>query len=465
MSRFKFNINVVKPGWVITAIIMFAINISCKKFVQIGPPDTQVAAATVFTDDNSATTAAISVYAQMGVSYLDITSGGMTVYPALSADELVTTSSNLELLSFQNNNVIADNGIGLYTHFWKAAYGTIYYANTVLEGVSNSTTITEATRGQLTGEMLVIRALNYFCLVNLFGDVPLELSSDYRVNSVMPRTPVKDVYKQLTADLLKAENLLNENYPSSLKTRANKWTAAALLARIYLYQQDWANAEMQASAVINSNAYSLETDLDNVFSKSSGETIWQIGNDISNTAEAQTFVPYSSSDIPDYVLTPFLVSAFEPGDQRFSKWAGSNLVDNSVYYYPYKYKDNNYDPVTELYVVLRLAEQYLIRAEARAEQDNTDGAIEDLNTIRSRAGLAGTTATGKDAVLSAIAHERQVELFCEWGNRWCDLKRTGKADEILGTEKTPNWQTTDVVYPLPAVELKNNPFLRQNPGY
>jgi hypothetical protein len=465
MNTFNLNINTVKAGWIVTAIAAIAINISCKKFVQVGPPSTEVAAATVFADDNAATTAAISVYAQMGVSYLDITSGGMTVYPALSADELVTTSSNTELLSFQNNNVIADNGIGIYTHFWKAAYQAIYYANAVLDGIASSKTITEAIRNQLSGEMLVIRALNYFYLVNLFGDVPLELSTDYKANSMMPRTPAAEVYQQLTKDLIRAEGLLKENYPAALKARANKWTAAALLARIYLYQQDWANAEKQASAVINSNAYTLETDLDNVFSKSSGETIWQLGNDISNTAEAYEFVPYSPGDLPNYTFTPFLLAAFEPGDQRLSTWAGSNMVDTTLYYYPYKYKDNNYDPVTELYIVFRLAEQYLIRAEVRAEQDNTDGAIEDLNVIRSRAGLPGTAATGKDAVLSAIAHERQVELFCEWGHRWCDLKRTRKADEILGIEKGANWQPTDTVYPLPAIELKNNPFLIQNPGY
>ena len=265
--------------------------------------------------------------------------------------------------------------------------------------------------------------------------------------------------------MLTAEGLLKEDYPSTSKVSVNKWAAAALLARIYLYQKDWANSEQQASMVINSGAYTLEADLDNVFSESSGETIWQLGNDFSNTAEAQTFVPYSPSDMPDYVLTPFLISAFEPGDQRLIKWVGSNLIDSIVYYYPYKYKDNNYNPVTELYIVLRLAEQYLIRAEARAEQDNTDGAIEDLNVIRARAGLSGTAASGKDDILSAIAHERQIELFCEWGHRWCDLKRTGKANEILGTEKAPNWQATDTVYPLPAVELKNNPFLVQNPGY
>lgn len=464
MNLFKLKTGTGKAWQVIALLTITGIVTSCKKFVQVAPPNTEIAAADVFADDKAATSAALAVYAEMSLSYFDITSGGMTVYPALSADELVCTLTNPEILSFQNNAVIA-NGQSISGHMWVPAYRDIYYANAVLEGVTNSKTITESTLNQLTGEMLVVRALSYFCLVNLFGDVPLELSTDYRANSVMPRTPVHDVYVQLATDLLKAEDLLSTDYPTPMRARVNKWAAAALLARIYLYQKDWADAEAQSSAVINSSKYSLEPDLDNVFSKSSNETIWQLSSDFSNTAEAQEFVPYDPGDVPSYALTPFLLSAFEPGDQRLSKWADSNVVDNNVYYYPYKYKDNNYDPVTEFYVVFRLAEQYLIRAEARAQQGNIEEAVSDINVIRSRAGLENISAADKDGALTAVAHERQVELFCEWGHRWCDLKRTGMADAVLGTRKAPNWQPTDAVYPLPAVELANNPYLVQNHGY
>ena len=199
--------------------------------------------------------------------------------------------------------------------------------------------------------------------------------------------------------------------------------------------------------------------------KSSAETIWQLANDVTNTSEAAQFIPYSPQTIPNFAITSFLLSAFEPGDQRLIKWISSDTVDNNVYSYPFKYKDRNYQPVTEFYVVLRLAEQYLIRAEARAQQGNIEGAIEDINMIRSRAGLSNISATNKDSILPDIFHERQVELFCEWGHRWCDLKRTGTVNEILGVRKAPYWQATDTVYPLPAVELVNNPFLKQNPGY
>jgi hypothetical protein len=114
---------------------------------------------------------------------------------------------------------------------------------------------------------------------------------------------------------------------------------------------------------------------------------------------------------------------------------------------------------------LRLGEQYLIRAEAEAHLNDNTNAIKDLNIIRNRAGLANYAgATDQTSVLTAIMHERQVELFCEWGNRWFDLKRTGTIDAVLGAEK-PGWQPYIALYPVPLTEIQSNPFLIQNPGY
>jgi hypothetical protein len=93
------------------------------------------------------------------------------------------------------------------------------------------------------------------------------------------------------------------------------------------------------------------------------------------------------------------------------------------------------------------------------------GAVSDLNIIRKRSGLANTTANDQVSILNAILHERQVELFCEWGHRWYDLKRTNKADGLLGIAKAPNWQATDALFPIPFTELSLNTSLTQNPGY
>ena len=114
--------------------------------------------------------------------------------------------------------------------------------------------------------------------------------------------------------------------------------------------------------------------------------------------------------------------------------------------------------------MFRLAEQYLIRAEARAEQGDLTGAATDLNAIRSRAGLGATTASNQINLLAAILHERQVELCFEEGFRWFDLKRTGTIDAVLGTVK-PTYKPYAALYPIPFTQTQLNPFLTQNPGY
>jgi len=157
-------------------------------------------------------------------------------------------------------------------------------------------------------------------------------------------------------------------------------------------------------------------------------------------------------------------------------WINVNTVNGKSYYYPYKYKatstplvNNVYAPPTEYLMVMRLAEQYLIRAEARAQQNNIGAAQSDLNIIRKRAGLSITTANDKNSLLTAIWHERQIELFSEWGHRWFDLKRTGTADILMSVicqRKGGVWNPEWKLYPIYFNELQVNPNLApNNPGY
>ncbi|MNL53547.1 SusD family protein [compost metagenome] len=112
-----------------------------------------------------------------------------------------------------------------------------------------------------------------------------------------------------------------------------------------------------------------------------------------------------------------------------------------------------------------MAEQYLIRAEARAEQGDLIGAKEDLDKIRTTAGLTGTTALSKQDILDAILKERRVEFFTEQGHRFFDLKRANALDAALAPVKA-GWNPTDQLLPLPESELTLNPNLNpQNPGY
>ncbi|MCO5950989.1 RagB/SusD family nutrient uptake outer membrane protein [Mucilaginibacter flavidus] len=447
-----------------TGLLFLTSLISCKKFVDIGAPQTQAESTKVFSSDATATSAVVGLYYQMTANNLTFLNGAVTIYTGLSGDELSNVNPNSDYDAFKTNAIPSNNST-INSKFWSNAYKYIYQANTVLEGLQNSATITDTVKNQLRGEMLFSRALNYFYLVNLFGDVPLISSTDYTINGSIPRTSTAKVDQQIIADLTEAKQLLTKNYSTSTNVRPNQMAAAALLARVYLYQKDWVNAEAQATALINSGAYSLENDLNKVFNNSSVETIFQLARPTSNTAEGSVFIPGSTFNKPTFIVTNALLNSFENGDKRKIAWLKSNTISGTSYYYPYKYKIRNSTTVTEYYVVLRLAEIYLIRAEARAEQQKLNEALSDLNLIRNRAGLPNTNVTVQTDVLDAIMHERQVELFAEWGHRWLDLKRTGQANNVLSAFKGANWQPADALYPVPLSQIQLNPFLTQNNGY
>jgi hypothetical protein len=169
-----------------------------------------------------------------------------------------------------------------------------------------------------------------------------------------------------------------------------------------------------------------------------------------------------------------LLNSFEPGDLRKMYWIGVYPVNASLsYYFPFKYQ-NATSTITEYETVLRLAEQYLIRAEAEAKLNDLGNAATDLNVIRKRAGLsniADSVAANQDLLLAAILHERQVELFTEWGHRWFDLIRTGTINSVMGGAsgacqvKGGTWASTDQLFPIPQTEINNDPALSQNVGY
>jgi len=448
--------------WLIIASVLFSV--SCKKFVDIPPPKTQAVSASVFASDATATSAVVGLYDQITTYNQTFLNGAVTVYAGLSADELNNLSANEDFDAFRTNAVPADNNT-INSTIWKNAYSYIYQTNAVLEGLDQSTGVSAATEAQLTGEMLFSRSLNYFYLVNLFGAVPLEDTTDYTLNSRAPRTDSAKIYTQMVADLLRAKSLLVASFGTTDNTRPTEMAAAALLSRVYLYQRQWGAAESAATEVINSGAYQLEPDLNQVFLNTSAETIFQLARQNNNTSEGNVFIPGSGSILPLFALTSTLLDAFEAGDQRKADWVNSNTVNGQTYYYPYKYKARNSDALSEYYVVLRLAEVYLVRAEARAEQNNITGALADLNMIRNRAGLPSSLAANTTDLLSAIRQERRVELFAEWGHRWLDLKRTGMANQVLSVYKGAAWQATDVLYPIPFSQIQSNPFLTQNPGY
>jgi len=465
------SVNNIAKYLVLTSILITCIlSGGCKKFVNVSPPFNQLPSKVVFTNDATASATVNGIYSEMINNSSQFTSGFTTLYSGLAADELYYYSSSTRD-EFLNNQITLVNHSNLTSWFWSPAYKYIYTANLCIEELNKSVNVSASLKNTLTGECKFLRAFCYFHLVNLFGDVPLEITSNYQINATLPRTPVATVYQQIIADLKDAQNLLSNTYPTSERVRVNKLAAASLLARVYLYNKEWVNAESQATSVIGSGIYSLEANLNNVFLKASNEAIWQLRTISSsiNTVEGNLILPASSTSTPTFLLTNTLLNAFEAGDQRKIAWVTSRIFPfptGTSLYYPYKYKIyGNNAPLTEYYVVLRLAEQYLIRAEARAQQNNIVGSQADLNIIRNRSGLGNTFASTQTALLSAIEQERRVELFAEWGNRWYDLKRTNRADAILGALKPITWQSTDTLFPIPQDQIDLNQALLQNPGY
>ena len=439
---------------------------SCKKFVEVPLPVDQLTLDFVFSNDNSALQALNGIYSQMIENDQQFCSGYTTLFTGMYADDLYYYTSGYRD-EFVNDHITLVNQGLIESAFWTPCYKYIYAANKCIESVSNSDNVSPKTKSMIIGEARFIRAFCYFHLVNLFGDVPLVLSTVYQQNQSIPRSPEDEIYGQIINDLAAAKDSLQADYPTDERARPNKFAAEALLARVYLYDNDWADAENESTQIINSGIYSINTDLNSVFQSNSNETIWQLKPVISylNTWEGYDIIPYSAQVAPSYLLTDDLVKSFEPGDLRFSAWINSENFSGQTLYYPFKYKTNFAPPNNEYYIVLRVAEQYLIRAEARARQGKITDAENDLNIIRSRAGLSDIVTTDKDSLLSLIAHERRVELFAEWGHRWFDLKRTGQAETVLQKLKPNTWQPTDTLWPVPQSQILLNPALTQNPGY
>lgn len=458
---------------------------ACSKQVAVDSPVTSITGENVYHSDPTAIAVLNGIYSNM--SGEGITSGGFTstsFYGGLSSDELTlySGSSNIAYKAYYMNDLSSSNTQN--RELWRKAYPYIYTVNAAIEGISSAKNLTPAIKQQLLGEAKFIRAFSYFYLVNCYGDVPLVLTTNSEANANIARTDIAQVWRQIILDLYEAINLLNTDYPSvnlitttSERVRPTKWAATALLARAHLYTSNWAGADSAASAVINNIALYDTVPLADVFLKNSKEAIWQLQPVLANqnTQDAMTFIltgaPNSSR--PVYIST-FLINAFKVGDARRTTWIGTRTSGAITYNYPLKYKVSaiaNTTPPTppsEYNMVLRLAEQYLIRAEARAQLDDISGAKDDLNIIRKRARLANTLATNKTEVLDAILKEKQLELFSEWGHRWFDLKRTDKVDEVMSVvtvQKKGTWSSFKKVYPIPIGEIITNKNLKQNDHY
>ncbi len=467
-----------KSGWpilllAITTIITTTIFSGCKKLIEIDTPSNQLESNIIYLDSATAQATVNGLYTVMynttSGNTTSSTSGTfLTTCPGRSADEIYAPTATAD--EFVTNSLVPTTG--LVNTVWVSLYQTIYQANMVIQGMEASS-LSPTLKKQLIGEAKFIRAFCHFHLLNLWGNVPLITQTNVEATSIQGQNTSDQVYAQIILDLKDAQSTLASDYSwsANIRTRVNSWAATAFLARVYLYTSQWALAEQEASKVIaQTTLFTLPSSLNTVFLKASNETIWAFNtNQYGYTFIARALLPTSATVNPSLALTSSLLNSFERDavrpdyeDDRYTAWT---KAAPSGLRYSYKYISNTTAANTEFAVVLRLAEQYLIRAEARIQQNNLSGGTADIDVIRKRAGLHGTFAQTQDELLLAVEHERQVELFLEYGTRWYDLKRSGKANAVLAALKGSAWQTTDVLYPIPTTQLNSNSNLIQNSGY
>lgn len=467
IGKFK-KVLFLNSAYLLMHSILFCLIIglsSCTDFVEVDPPKNLLISETVFDNPVTVESALANIFYKMREQGMVSGRNGLTTLMGIYGDDLDYFGFDASFLELYHHNVTAPNTT--IQDWWSNAYNLIYAANDILAGVQSSSSLSVEDQERFKGQALFVRAYVHSLLVSLFGDIPYITTTDYIANGSVSRSPSNIVFNDIISDLTNAVSLLENTEASGERVLPNQSAAKALLARMYLYTENWELAEAISTELIDT--HSLELDINSVFLKKSPETLWQLkpGDSPRNTHEANEliiqFIPGQQ-----FALTNSLLTAFEPGDLRFPNWTGeiSNTDGTITLHFAHKYKATITETESlEYSIVFRLAEQYLIRAEARAQLGNLSGAQLDLNIIRNRAGLANTTANSMNDLMDAVLQERRVELFAEQGHRWFDLKRTGNAGTFLSAVK-PNWQATHVLLPIPETELEVNPNLfPQNSGY
>ena len=440
-------------GQVATAALSLS---ACNDLLEPTPvqqlPDSQA-----IKDAGSARAATIGVYDRVQAYY----QLNWPVLGFLPGENVRFNGTLNQFLQIDQNQLSADNV--LITEAWTQMYQAVNGANNVIAAVPgiNDPLLPAAEKNQLLGEAYFLRALVYFDLGRGWGGVPLALTpTRSKANGQgLRRSTQAQTYDQVLADLAQAETLLPE---AATRNRAVKAAARALRARLHLYRQQWAEAEASASQVIASTNYRLvtpyrtfstapflsqESVFELTFSNSDANTMWN------NWFPSALGGQFNFQPVPAAIalLNDPAVGGGRAALLASTVIAGSPVTYGNLYSRSAQRDDPSY--------VLRLAEQYLIRAEAHARQAKLPEAIADLNAVRTRAGVGATNATTVAQLLLAIENERRVEFAFE-ADRWFDLVRTGRAGDVLGVTDQRRW-----LFPIPFNDLVADPDLVQNPGY
>ena len=431
---------------------------SCEKYLSESPTDS-ILSESAITDAGTARAAIIGAYDAVQGYYA-------SSYPTLgtiTADNVIFNGTLSQYLQLDQNAVPTDNVITVSAY--QGIYKAINSSNSVIAGLSNGSIkdplLTDAEKNKILGEAYFIRALGYFDLARGWGGVQIQLkpTTDLSTLKGIKRSSLSETYDQVLADLVQAETLLPED--ATTRNRAQKSTVRALRAWLHLYREQWADAENYATQVIaNSTKYSLVKPYKTFFTAPflSPESVFELTFS-SNDKNSFWNLWYPSTVGGQFTLKPSnpLVAKLNDattGGTRKTLIAGTGTGVYGVLY-------NTISSSTDPSYVIRLAELYLIRAEARAKKSSPDltGAISDLNLIRARSDVQPFTGSTQADVIQAIEDENSLEFAFE-SHRWFDLVRTKRVGTVLGVANTNYW-----LFPIPYSDGLSDPDVVQNPGY
>jgi len=447
--------------YIFIATIAFA-SVSCNGILDT-VPQTTISDASVIIDEKSSLAALTGVYdgvqGYFGVNQLAHNVIADNVVSSTAPGNIIPT-----LTASGSGAFDPTSGAG-----YSAAYATINRANFVISKTSalNNIVIKPASKKQYLGEAYFLRALTYFDLVRTYGGVPVITNptlSPTQDNGIK-RATVADTYAQVLADLNAADTLLTETI---VRNHANRFSVYALKSRFYLYTENWDKAEEYASKVIaNTTGFKLVKPYSTFYTTTkSTESIFELSFSSSDKNPIYTYLLSSAEGGRlDYIVEPGFAAQLLDPTKGGARKSLIKLLPTGAYE-PTEYA--NQDGSSSLYV-LRLAEQYLIRAEARVKKTTSDlaNAIIDLNTIRTRSDVASFVATGSTTandVLLAIENERRYELAFE-GHRFSDIVRTGRAATVFGALNSLFTDPGRWVFPIPYSAIVADPDLEQSAAY
>lgn len=351
------------------------------------------------------------------------------------------------------------NNTRLYQNYYAIATQGV---NTFIEKVKNAEdpSFTEGTKEHLIAEASVLRAYAYFYLVNYYGRVPLitEAITPDNLSDInyRPNTPVEQILKFIEDELDAAIENFNDGMAQGGSSYLNIWSIKGFTARVKLYLKNYEDAFALATEVIEQSPYRLDMVYDNIFGvtgKSSSENLWYIDYSTANANSlAFWFFPRPEGRFDMSVRDPEDLFAPEDAIRKATTLSGQYVM---------KYRDvaTGTDPIP----LLRMSEIYLIGSEAAAEIGEFGTATDYLNAVRNRVEL-GDVELDVTNYLDLILAERKSELCFEpGGHRLLDLRRTGRAVQVLGQYGYTSPKCD--LWPIPSREREANPNLDQNPQY